>query len=425
MSRGFLSIVVGLSAALCFSVAGVLVKPLLEAGWSPAAAVLGRVIVCATMLMLPGLFALRFDLRPLLKSPGTILLYGAIAVAGTQLAYYAAIARIPVSIALLIQYLAPLLLICLAWARTRRRPQIIVLIGTAVAICGLVLVIGPNLSGLDAVGLAFAAIGTLGLASYYLLGARVTDDLPPVTLVASGFVIAAIIVFISGVIGLTPLHARFDLIPTGSTEVPWYLLLGTVGVTTALAFVMGVVSIRRLGTRLASFLGLSEVFFAATHQLATQRRIAQPVPGRRRRTHRPRHCLRSPGAAHAGLRLHRHRKHGYRGRSPASVDGLHPSYATDEHPGKEVCLVGQDESFGDDFIEGAELTLGDDGLVAVERYAVSNPDVSAQIGSSPARSRPMWSNCGIGRSRPARSMRARRTRRAHGSFFTCTPARSS
>ena len=264
MSRGFLSIVVGLSAALCFSVAGVLVKPLLEAGWSPAAAVLGRVIVCATILILPGLFALRFDLRPLLKSPGTILLYGAIAVAGTQLAYYAAIARIPVSIALLIQYLAPLLLICLAWARTRRRPQIIVLIGTAVAICGLVLVIGPNLSGLDALGLAFAAIGTLGLASYYLLGARVTDDLPPVTLVASGFVIAAIIVFISGVIGLTPLHARFDLIPTGSTEVPWYLLLGTVGVTTALAFVMGVVSIRRLGTRLASFLGLSEVFFAAT-----------------------------------------------------------------------------------------------------------------------------------------------------------------
>ena len=46
-----------------------------------------------------------------------------------------------------------------------------------------------------------------------------------------------------------------------------------------------------------------------------------------------------------------------------------------------MCLVGQDESFGDDFIEGAELTLGDDGLVAVERYAVSNPDGSAQVGA--------------------------------------------
>ena len=264
MSRGFLSVFVGLSAALCFSVAGVLVKPLLDAGWSPAAAVLGRTIVCATVLILPGLFALRFDLRPLLKSSGMILLYGTIAVAGTQLSYYAAIARIPVSIALLVQYFAPLLLIGLAWARSRRRPQMVVLVGTAVAICGLVLVIGPNLSGLDAVGLAFAALGTLGLASYYLLGARVTDDLPPVTLIASGFVIAAVFVFCSGVIGLTPLHARFDLIPTGSTEVPWYLLLGIVGIATALAFVTGVVSIRRLGTRLASFLGLSEVFFAAT-----------------------------------------------------------------------------------------------------------------------------------------------------------------
>lgn len=56
-------------------------------------------------------------------------------------------------------------------------------------------------------------------------------------------------------------------------------------------------------------------------------------------------------------------------------------YATDEHPGKKVCLFGQDDDFGTEFIEGAEHVLGDDGLVAVERYAVSNPDVSAQIGA--------------------------------------------
>ncbi|MFC8682123.1 ABC transporter substrate-binding protein [Microbacterium ureisolvens] len=59
-------------------------------------------------------------------------------------------------------------------------------------------------------------------------------------------------------------------------------------------------------------------------------------------------------------------------------------YAADEHPGKVVCLLGQDDDFGDEMIEGAELALGADGLAAVERYSVSNQDVSAQIGAMKA-----------------------------------------
>lgn len=56
-------------------------------------------------------------------------------------------------------------------------------------------------------------------------------------------------------------------------------------------------------------------------------------------------------------------------------------YATDEFAGKKVCLLGQDDDFGEEFIEGAEAVLGADGLVAVERYSVSNQDVTAQIGA--------------------------------------------
>jgi len=56
-------------------------------------------------------------------------------------------------------------------------------------------------------------------------------------------------------------------------------------------------------------------------------------------------------------------------------------YAADEYPGKVVCLLGQDDDFGDEMIEGAQLALGTDGLAQVERYSVSNQDVSAQIGA--------------------------------------------
>ncbi|BDV29877.1 ABC transporter substrate-binding protein [Microbacterium terricola] len=57
------------------------------------------------------------------------------------------------------------------------------------------------------------------------------------------------------------------------------------------------------------------------------------------------------------------------------------AHAKAEHPGKAVCLLGQDDDFGDEMIEGAELALGADGLAHIERYSTSNQDVTAQIGA--------------------------------------------
>ncbi|SDY51761.1 ABC transporter substrate-binding protein [Herbiconiux ginsengi] len=59
-------------------------------------------------------------------------------------------------------------------------------------------------------------------------------------------------------------------------------------------------------------------------------------------------------------------------------------YASDEHPGSTVCVLGQDDGFGDEIIEGAEIAVGADGLTDVQRYAVSNQDVTAQIGAMQA-----------------------------------------
>ncbi|GAA3921645.1 ABC transporter substrate-binding protein [Microbacterium invictum] len=56
-------------------------------------------------------------------------------------------------------------------------------------------------------------------------------------------------------------------------------------------------------------------------------------------------------------------------------------YAADELPGTSVCMLGQDDDFGDDFLTGLETALGADGVAHVERYSVSNQDVTAQIGA--------------------------------------------
>lgn len=263
MSKGALGILLGLAAGVAFGVGGVFVKPLLEAGWSPGAAVLARVSVAAVLLAVPGLVALRGDLRPLWRARWTVLLYGVVAVAAVQFFFYASIERIHVSTALLIEYLAPIALVLLAWARHRRAPQRIVLAGSVLAVAGLVLVIGPGGSGgLDPIGLAFAGVAMVGVCVYYAVGER-AGDLPPVALIAAGFVVGAVSLVIAGLTGLLPMHATFGDIAFIGGSVPWWVpLLAVAVISTAFAYTAGVSAIGILGSRLSAFLGLSEVVFA-------------------------------------------------------------------------------------------------------------------------------------------------------------------
>lgn len=262
-SRGIVGIALGLGAGLAFGAGGVFVKPLLEAGWSPGAAVLARISIAAVLLVVPALLALRFDLRPLWRARWTVLLYGLVAVASVQVAFYASLERIPVSMTLLIEYLAPIALVLFAWVRTRRMPQLIVLGGSVLAMGGLVLVIGPGGGDLDALGLAFAAIAMIGVCVYYAVGERATEQLPPVALIAAGFVVGAIALAITGLVGILPMEVALTDVDFLGGTAPWWVPLLTVGaVSTAFAYTAGVAAIRLLGARLSSFLGLSEVVFA-------------------------------------------------------------------------------------------------------------------------------------------------------------------
>jgi drug/metabolite transporter (DMT)-like permease len=262
--RGIIGIALGLAAGLAFGAGGAIVKPLLEAGWSPGAAVLFRVIVAAVLLAVPGLIALKFDLRPLWRAKWTVLVYAVIAVAGVQLAFYTALARIPVSTALLIEYLAPVALVLFAWVRTRHVPQLVVLAGSVVAIAGLVLVVGPAGGALDPFGVIMAGVAMIGVAVYYVIGERDDLGVPPIALAAAGLAIGAVVLGIAAATGLVPFEVAFVEVDFLGATAPWWVPVLTVGAfSTAFAYVAGIQAIRMLGTRLSSFLGLSEVIFAA------------------------------------------------------------------------------------------------------------------------------------------------------------------
>ena len=263
-TRGILGIALGLASGLAFGAGGAIVKPLLESGWSPGLAVFLRISVAAVLLVVPGLIALRFDLRPLWRAKWIVLLYSVIAVAGVQLAFYTAIARIPVSTALLIEYLAPVALVAFFWSRTRRMPQLVVLAGSVVAIVGLVLVLDPVAGALDPFGVVMAAVAMFGVAVYYVIGERADLGVPPIALAAVGCVIGCLVLGLAGLTGLVPFEVGPAEIEFFGGMAAWWVPVLIVGaISTAFAYVAGIQAIRMLGTRLASFLGLSEVVFAA------------------------------------------------------------------------------------------------------------------------------------------------------------------
>jgi drug/metabolite transporter (DMT)-like permease len=260
-------LVIAVIAAFSFGMSGALIKPLLEAGWSPAAAVTVRALVGGIVLSPAAAILLRGRWISLWRARWRVLIMAIIGVAGCQLAYFAAIERIPVSTAILLEYMAPVLLVGFTWVVSRRIPQVVVLIGTVVAVAGLVLVVGPaSGGGLDPLGLVFGVIAMIGCAVYYIVAAAPSEDLPPVALAAAGLVIGGIVLGVVGVVGLVPFTVTTAPVTLFGGSVAWWVPLLIVGVVaTAVAYTANITASEMLGSRLASFTGLLEVVAATLY----------------------------------------------------------------------------------------------------------------------------------------------------------------
>lgn len=272
-------LVLALAAAAAFGLGGPFVKPLLEAGWTPAAAVLWRAGGAALILAVPAALSLRGRWHVLRRNLGTIGLYGVFAVIAVQLCFYSAIEHMSVGVALLIEYLAPVFLVLFAWARTRRHPGRFTLAGSALALLGLVLVL--DLSGEatpELVGIAWALTASLGLCVYYVIAGRMDPELPPIALTAGAMTVGAAVLLLLGVSGLVPLRASFGEVVFLGNDVPWLLPAAVIlGMSTVLAYLLGIEGGSRLGTRIASFVGLTEVLFSIVAAWALLGELPAPI----------------------------------------------------------------------------------------------------------------------------------------------------
>ncbi len=256
-------VALGLASALAFASSGPVMKPLLDAGWSLGAALLLR-MGGAAILLSPWLVgAVRRDPGLLRRHWLLLVGCGLTGVVGCQLFYFSAMQRMPVAVALLVQYLAPVLIVGWVWLRTRRRPSVIVILGSVLAVAGLLLVVDLAGASFDPWGLALALCAAVSLAAYYALAEHATGTIAPLTLIAGGMVVGTAVIAALCLAGVLPFVAPAVSTDVLGASVPWWVSLGwVVLVATTLGYGLGILAVPRVGARLASFVGLTEVLFA-------------------------------------------------------------------------------------------------------------------------------------------------------------------
>lgn len=264
-SRTSRAMLVALMSAASFGAAGPFAKMLFAAGWSPAAAVTMRIGIAALVLAIPTALELRGRWCLLRSNARIIALYSLFGVAGTQLFYFIAIEHLSVGVALLLEYLSPTLLVLLAWVTTRRAPSRLTMMGAVTALLGLVLVL--NIFGavkISTVGVVFGLGAAVCSATFFLVASEEPKGgLSPVALSGVGMALGVIPLALMGITGVLPMTATLDSVPLGGAKVSVFVpIIGLSVISAALAYVAGVSAARMLGSRVASFVALSEVLFA-------------------------------------------------------------------------------------------------------------------------------------------------------------------
>ncbi|MFI6287930.1 EamA family transporter [Streptomyces sp. NPDC051018] len=254
---------IALVSAFAFGGSGVAAKPLIEAGLDPLHVVWLRV-AGAALIMLPLAWRHRDLVR---RKPVLLLGFGLLAVAGVQAFYFASISRIPVGVALLVEYLGPALV--LGWIRfVQRRPVTrAAAVGVVLAVTGLACVVEVWAGlGFDVLGLLLALGAACCQACYFILsdhGADGEDRADPLGVIAYGLLVGAAVLTLVA----RPWGMDFSIlggeVGMGGTRVAAWLLLGwVVLLATVLAYVTGVVSVRMLSPQVAGVVACLEAVIA-------------------------------------------------------------------------------------------------------------------------------------------------------------------
>ncbi|HYI67869.1 MAG TPA: EamA family transporter [Candidatus Limnocylindrales bacterium] len=259
MSRTLLATIACVAAAACWAANAVIAAGAFELGVTPERLAQTRVIVALIPLAAYLLLARRDLMRPPRAAVPALIGFGA-GIVAVNFSYYVAIDRVPVGVAVALQYTAPVLVLAGTALIARRSPQPAIWLAGALSLTGAVLVSGA-LAGatqtLDGLGLLAGVAAALTFAGYLvtaeLAGRRGAH---PVTTLFIGFCVAAVI----WVVVLPPWTWPIELL--GEPQVAWRVVaVGLLG--TLLPFGLVVAALRWISSAVAGIAATAEPVLAA------------------------------------------------------------------------------------------------------------------------------------------------------------------
>jgi drug/metabolite transporter (DMT)-like permease len=237
----------------------------LRAGVDPATLTTLRVTGTVVVLGLVAAVVRPQALRPPTGRMALLLvLHGVVGVAALQWTYFVAIDRLPVGMALLLEYQAPLLVAL--WARFAQHEAVgrRLWLGLGLAWGGLVLATGlwRGLE-LDVVGVVAGVGAAVCFATYFLVGEHGVGRLDPLRVIVWSFLVAAVALNVvhpvtrvaAGVLGSdTSLLGRLhDLSAPVWLVLAWVVVVGTV-----LPFAVELVALRHLSATVVTMVAMLE-----------------------------------------------------------------------------------------------------------------------------------------------------------------------
>ncbi|MGL5867116.1 MAG: DMT family transporter [Dermatophilaceae bacterium] len=253
---------VGASGAVAMGSAAPALKLLAATDLSAVNVIQARTVVGALALLAATLFLRRGRMAIPQRHWWLVATYGIVTIAVNQVLYVVALGRLPVGVALLLEYLAPVLVAL--WVRfvQRRIVPALLWVGILVLLVGLALVsqVGTAARGLDGLGVLFGLLAALTLACRFLLVEHGLRSHDPLVMATWGTCLGAVALVAAAPVAPFPVAVLGQTASSNGASAPvWALVLyvGLVGM--AGAILLSAVAQRTLPSTSASLIAALEI----------------------------------------------------------------------------------------------------------------------------------------------------------------------
>ncbi len=266
MSRTLSGTLLVAGATALWGLNGTISRVVMDTGLEPARLAELRIVSAAILLVLWLVWRDRRALRLHRREILPYLAFGSIGLICVQWAYFEAINEIPIGIALIIEYSAPLLVA--VWVRVvwKRHLPLVVWLAVPVAMVGLAFVLGlggGQLAAITLAGVLWSLAAALSYAYYALHAERLTRTRSPVAVLGIGMAMGAIVLSIALPWWTFPWSLLLDTAATAPLAAPaWVYCIYVIVLGTIVPFGMMLAGVQRVGADGATITAMLEPILA-------------------------------------------------------------------------------------------------------------------------------------------------------------------